>query len=182
LPDGSVATTYDARVREAREGRPVVLWVLVAVLALGCVVGGIQVAHARGSRDRSATQQERYAAAMSAADDVATAFVNVRHDTAARDLRRIGDLSTGPLKARYVDDVGRLVRAVRQQHTVTVGEVVWAGVVHVDSTGATVLVATHGTRSDRQTEGEEVARDLRLTIELVPVDDHWLATEIGQVS
>lgn len=158
------------------------LWVLVVVLALACVVGGIQVAHARGSRDRSATQQERYAAAMSAADDVATAFVNVRHDTARRDLGRIAALSTGPLKDRYVDDAGRLVRAIRQQHTVTTGTVVWAGVVRVDATGAAVLVATHGTRADRQTKGEEVARDLRLRVQLVPVDGHWLATDIRQVS
>jgi Mce-associated membrane protein len=181
LPDAGAVTTYDAGVREAGEGRPVVLWVLVVVLALGCVVGGVQVAQARDSRERRETQQERYAAALAAARDEATAFVNVRHDTAEKDLARIAAGATGPLKERYVDDVDRFLRALRRDRTVTSGSVVWAGVVRVSASEAIVLVATHGTRADRGTKGKPVTRDLRLRMQLVPVGDDWLTAEIRLV-
>jgi Mce-associated membrane protein len=181
LPDRGVGTTYDAGVREAREGRPVTLWLLVAVLTVACVVGGLQVAQAHDSRERSARQQERYAAALAAGSRVATAFVNVRHDTAGRDLARIAERATGPLKDRYTEEADELVRALRRDRTVTEGSVVWSGVVRVDATGATVLVATDGTRADRRTKNEPVARDLRLRLQLVPVGDDWLASDIRLV-
>jgi Mce-associated membrane protein len=181
LPDGSVASTYDARVREAGEGRLVALWALVSVLMLACVVGGVQVAHARDSRERGAERQQRYADALAAARTEASAFVNVSHDTAKKDLGRIADGATGPLKDRYVEDVDRFVAALRRDKTVTTGSVVWAGVVRVDAGGATVLVATKGTRADRTTEGQEVPRDLRLRLQLVPVDGHWRTSDIRQV-
>jgi Mce-associated membrane protein len=181
LPDGSVANTYDAGVREAGEGRPVALWALVSVLVLACVVGGVQVAHAHDSRERAAERQQRYADALAAARTEATAFVNVRHDTAEEDLGRIAAGATGPLKDRYVEDADRFVAALRRDKTVTTGSVVWAGVVRVDATGATVLVATTGTRADRTTSGEEVSRDLRLRLELVPVDGDWLTSDIRPV-
>ena len=63
---------------------------------------------------------------------------------------------------------------------VTEGEVLWSGVVRVDPSGATVLVATNGTRSDRRTAGP-VDRDLRLRIRLEPVDGTWLTSQIDQV-
>jgi Mce-associated membrane protein len=177
-----VSTTYDAGVREAREGPSVVSWVLVVVLAVACVVGGVQVAQARDSRERDVAQQERYAAALAAAEDVATAFVNIRHDSAERDLARIAALATGPLEERYTDDADRFVKALRRDRTVTQGAVVWTGVVRVDATQATVLVATKGTRADRRTKGEPVTRDLRLRLQLVHVGADWLASEIRLVS
>ncbi|MEO6510184.1 MAG: hypothetical protein ABIO16_04270 [Nocardioides sp.] len=168
-------------MREAREGRPVVLWLLVALLMVAGVVGGVQVAHARDSRDRSASQQERYAAALDAAGTVATAFVNIRHDRAEQDLARIAEHATGPLKDRYVDDADRFVKAFQREQTITTGSVVWAGVVRVDASAATVLVATHGTRADRSTDGKPVSRDLRLHVQLVSVDGAWLTSDIQQV-
>ena len=64
-------------MKEAREGPQVTLWVLVAVLAIACAVGGVQVAHAHDTRARDAAQQARYAATLAAATEEATAFVNV---------------------------------------------------------------------------------------------------------
>lgn len=157
------------------------LWLLIALLTVACVVGGVQVVHAHASRERSAIRQERYADAVTAAEAVATAFVNIRHDRAEVDLARIAELSTGPLKGRYVDDVDRLMKAFERDRTVTAGTVVWAGVVRVDASDATVLVATHGTRADRTTDGKPVIRDLRLRLQLVSVDGTWLASDIQQV-
>jgi Mce-associated membrane protein len=183
-----VATTYDAEVREAREGRSAApptlgtigLWLLVAVLAAACVVGGIQVAQARDARARDATQHARYAEAMAAASQEATAFVNVDHETAEEDLARIAAGATGQPRERYTDDVDRIVRSLRRDRLVTEGEVLWTGVVRVDATGATALVATTGTRADRRA-AEPEARDLRLRLQLVPVDDEWLTSEIVPV-
>jgi Mce-associated membrane protein len=173
---------YDARVREAREGPTVVLWVLVVVLAVACAVAGVQVAHTRDSRALSDAQQGRYAAALAAARAEATAYVNVSHTTAAADLARIAGGATGALKKRYASSTsGRYVRALRRNRTVTEGTVLWVGVVRVDPNGATVLVATQGTRTDRGTGGKPVTRDLRLRLELVPVGGRWLTSDIGLV-
>jgi Mce-associated membrane protein len=158
-----------------------VLWTIAVVLAVACVIGGVQVAQARESREHSATQQERYAAALAAAQGVATAFVNVSHDTAEEDLAAIAAVATGPLKDRYTQDADRFARALRRDRTVTEGSVVWTGVVRVDGSAAVVLVATDGTRADRRTRDEPVDRDLRLRIELVPVGGDWLATDIRLV-
>jgi Mce-associated membrane protein len=167
-------------VREAREGPTIALWLLVGILAVACAVGGMQVAQARDARARDATQHGRYAEAMDAASQEAMAFVNVDHETAEEDLARIAAGATGPLEERYTDDVDRIVRSLRRDRLVTEGEVLWTGVVRVDATSATVLVATTGTRSDRRTK-EPVARDLRLRLQLVPVNGEWLTSEIVPV-
>jgi Mce-associated membrane protein len=167
-------------VREAREGPTVVLGVLVGILAVVCVFGGVQVAQARDARARDAAQHARYADALAAATREATAFVNVSHQTAEQDLARIAAGATGELKDRYTEDVDRLVRRLRRDRLVTEGEVEWAGVVRVDAAGATVLVATTGSRTDRRTT-EPASRNLRLRLTLVPVDGDWLTTDIEQV-
>jgi Mce-associated membrane protein len=156
------------------------VWVLVGILAVGCAVGGVQVSQARDARARDDAQHARYAAAMEAAADEADAFVNLDHATAEADLARIAAGATGPLKERYTEDADRIARSVRRDRLVTEGEVLWTGVVRVDATSATVLVATTGTRTDRRTE-EPAARDLRLRLRLVPVDGVWLTSEIEPV-
>jgi Mce-associated membrane protein len=172
--------SYDAEVREAREGPTVALWLLVGFLAVACAVGGMQVAQARDGRAGDAAQHARYAEAMAAASEEATAFVNVDHETAEEDLARIAAGATGPLEERYTQDADRIARSLRRDRLVTEGEVLWVGTVRVDAGSATVLVATTGTRSDRRTK-EPVARDLRLRLRLVPVDGEWLTSEIEPV-
>lgn len=168
-------------MREAREGVSLALWVLVGVLAVVCAVGGIQVAKAHDARARDAAQHARYDATLDAATAEATAFVNVSHDTAEADLARIADGATGPLKDRYTEDVRQIVTSLRRDRTATTGEVLWAGVVRVDASNATVLVATDGTRKDRATKNEPTDRDLRLRLRLVAVDGVWLTSEIEVV-
>jgi Mce-associated membrane protein len=153
------------------------LWLLVGILAAVCAVGGMQVAQAHDARVRDDAQYARYAAALTAAGKEATAFVNVDHETAEDDLARIAAGATGPLKERYTEDVERIVRSLRRDRLVAEGEVLWTGVVRVDETSATVLVATTGTRSDRRTK-DPVARDLRLRLRLVPVGGEWLTSQI----
>jgi Mce-associated membrane protein len=143
-------------------------------------VGGLQAAQARDARAHNAEQHTRYAEALAAAADEATAFVNVSYETAEADLARIASGATGPFKDRYSRHVDRLVRSLRRDRAVTEGEVVWAGVVRVDASSATVLVATTGTRTDRQTT-EPAARDLRLRLQLVSVGGSWLTADIEQV-
>ena len=168
-------------MREAREGLSVALWVVVGVLAVACAAGGMQVAQAHDARAREAVQHARYDAALDAATAEVVAFANVSHETAEADLARIAAGATGPLRDRYTADVRRFVTSLRRNRTVTTGEVVWAGVVRVDASSATVLVATDGTRADRRTKDGPVDRDLRLRLRLVPVDDVWLTSEIGLV-
>lgn len=180
LPRRASPSPYDARVREAREGPNTLLWVLAGLLAVACAVGGMQVARVHDARAEASTQYERYGDALAAARDEATAFVNVDHASAEQDLARIAGGATGQLKDRYTEDADRIARSLRRDALVTEGEVLWAGVVRVDASGATVLVATTGTRRDRRTDGP-VARDLRLRLQLVPVDGDWLTSDIVQV-
>jgi Mce-associated membrane protein len=167
-------------VREAREGPPVALWVIAGLLALVCAVGGIQVARVHDARAGEDARHERYAAALAAAEEEATAYVNIDHSSAEEDLARIASRATGPLKERYTEDADRIVRSLRRDQVVTEGAVLWTGVVRVDQSGATVLVATTGTRTDRRTDGP-VDRNLRLSIRLERVGDAWLTSQIDQV-
>lgn len=167
-------------MREAREGPPVALWVVAGLLALACAVGGMQVARVHDDRAAEDVQHARYAAALAAATQQATAYVNIDHTSAEEDLARIASGATGSLKERYTEDADRIVRSLRRDRVVTEGEVLWSGVVRVDPSGATVLVATTGTRTDRRTDGP-VDRDLRLSIRLERVGDAWLTSQIDQV-
>ena len=72
MPRTAGATTYDAQVREATDGRPVALWVIVGLLALACAVGGVQVARVHDVRSDEDAQHTRYADAMAAAAEAAT--------------------------------------------------------------------------------------------------------------
>jgi Mce-associated membrane protein len=156
------------------------LWLLAGILAVACAVGGLQVRQARDERARDAEQHARYAQALAAAADEATAFVNVSHETAEQDLARIASGATGSFKERYTRDAQALARRLGRDRTVTEGTVVWAGVVRVDATSATVLVATDGTSADRHTD-KPLERDLRLQLRLQPVGGRWLTAEIVQV-
>jgi Mce-associated membrane protein len=154
--------------------------VLVALLAVACAVGGVQAWQTRDARAVESAQHARYADPLAAATAEATAFVNVDHATAEEDLARIAEGATGALAQRYTRDVDEIAAGLRHDRLVTRGKVLWAGVVRVDASGATVLVATTGTREDRRTDGP-VDRDLRLRLVLVPVDGAWLTSEIEQV-
>jgi Mce-associated membrane protein len=167
-------------VREAREGPTAALWVLAGLLAVACAVGGIQVARVHDVRAGEAAQHERYADALAAAGAEATAYVNVDHASAEEDLARIASGATGPLKERYTGDADRIARSLRRDRVVTEGEVLWTGVVRVDESSATVLVATTGTLTDRRTDGP-VDRNLRLSIRLERVESAWLTSQIDQV-
>ena len=152
--------------------------VLCALLAGICLVGGLQVAQAHGSRARAAEHQARYAAVLAAATRESTAFGNVSHDSARADLARIAAGATGPLKERYSSSADQFVRALQRNRTVTEGAVVWSGVVSLEPQRATVIVATSGTRADRRTGDKAVARDLRLRLELVLEAGRWLTSDI----
>lgn len=166
----------------AARARSTTVWVvLVGVLAVVCVVGGVLALQARGARAQADTRQVRYAAVLAAAEDESTAFVNVRHDTVAADLEKIAAGATGALRQRYTSSAPVFARALRRDRTVTVGSVVWSGVVALDATHATVIAATTGTRADRRTHGEPVARDLRLRLDLVLVGSRWLTSDIRTV-
>jgi len=154
------------------------LVVLCALLAVVCVVAGVQVAHARDARAQAATHQLLYAAVLDAASRESTAFVNISHETARADLARITAGATGALKDRYTSSADRFVRALQRDRTVTEGTVEWTAVVTLEETRASVIAATTGTRADRRTQGKAVARNLRLRLELVLEDGHWLTSDI----
>ena len=103
------------------------------------------------------------------------------HDARARDAAQHARYAAALDAATTEATAFVNVTSLRRDRTVTVGEVVWAGVVRVDTTSASVLVATEGTRADRRTKDASVERDLRLRLRLVSVDGVWLTSQIELV-
>jgi Mce-associated membrane protein len=58
------------------------------------------------------------------------------------------------------------------------GHVDWAGVVDLAGDHATVIAATTGTVANRRTDGEAVAREFRLRLDLVHADGAWLTSDL----
>ena len=58
------------------------------------------------------------------------------------------------------------------------GKVVWAGVVSLDEDSSRVIAATSGTVANKATQGEPVARNFRIQLDLELVDGEWLTSNL----
>lgn len=160
--------------------RNVLLLALVVGLFAATVVGGVLVWEADREREAAAVRQKPYGAVVRAARSHVLAVVNLRHDdpTTFEDARAG---ATGALLDDYARD-GEVVGPVRRNRSVLVGSVIWAGVEELAGDEASALVATTGTVTSRQTEGELVTRQLRLRVHLVREDGRWLADDLELVA
>jgi Mce-associated membrane protein len=153
-------------------------WLLAAVVLLLAlaVVGGLMVRRTHSDRATSDVQQARYAAVLGAADQEATAFVNLRHDRARSTIAAVADGATGAFGDRYGKSSSRVARVMRKHQSITQGKVIWSGVVDISPDRATVIVATVGTVANTSTSGKPVTRNLRLRFALVRSGDRWLTS------
>ncbi|HEX3929338.1 MAG TPA: hypothetical protein VHW64_01450 [Nocardioides sp.] len=157
------------------------LTMLVVVLALAAVLGGALSWRAHGDRAQAATRQERYGAALAAADAEVTAFVNLRYDRAASSVDAVATGATGEFREHYGRSAPQVIRVLRHSRSVMSGQVVWSGVSDISPTRATVIVATTGTVSNRRTHGVGRPRAFRFQVSLVRVDGRWLTSDVGFV-
>jgi Mce-associated membrane protein len=160
--------------------RNLVLLALVAALLLAAGAGAWLCRQAGAERARAAELQRGYGDVLAVARSHADAVVNLRHDDPATFEAARAD-ATGELGRDYLP-TGDVVAPLRRDRTVLQGDVSWAGVVDVRDDEATALVATTGTLSSRDTDGEPVERRLRLRLEMTRVGGDWLVTAVELVA
>ena len=151
------------------------LLVLLVVLA---VLGGALVRRTHQDRRDARAAQERYAAVLAAANAEATAFVNLRYDRAEQTVGAVAAGATGSFRADYTSASGHVIRVLQRHQSSMLGHVVWSGVVQLDPSSATVIVATTGTVANDRTGGRPVNRSYRLRLSLVARDDRWLTSNV----
>ena len=154
------------------------LTMLVVVLALAAVLGAALTWRAHEDRAVAATRQERYGAALAAADAEVTAFVNLRYDQAAQSVDAVARGAAGDFRAKYVSSAATVIRVLERNRSVMTGRVVWSGVSELTGDRATVIAATTGSVSNRRTHGQDRARDFRFRVSLVQRGGRWLTTDI----
>lgn len=158
--------------------------VLVAITAIRAVQDGDdrEVAAAVGGEGSlapaTAAEQERFAAVVDTATEVATAFVNIRYDDVDASIARVKELATGEFADQYDKSTDALLEVLGGSKAVMIGEVVWTGVVSSDADSATVIVATTGTVANTQTDNKPVARTFRLQLQLANVEGEWKASDL----
>lgn len=157
------------------------LLLLLVVLTVGVVLGGVLVWQTRADRAATETEQERYGEVVAAATAEAEAFVNIRYDDASSSLDRVAEGATGDFREQYTSSRDRVEQKIRRNRSVLEGEVLYTGVVDVDGNSATVLAATSGTVTSRQTDNQPVVREFRLRLELVRQGGRWLTSDLEVV-
>lgn len=160
----------------------IALYVVVLLLGGAAVVGGVMTWRTHGDRADTARQQERYGDVLAAATTEAEAFINIRYDDAQASIDAVAEGATGEFRDQYDTSSQSVIEVLRDNKSVMEGEVLWAGVVDLDGDSATVIAATTGTVSNKQTDDKPVERNFRLQLELVLEDGQWLTRDLQFVS
>lgn len=147
------------------------------VLLLACLGVGYLALGERADREDERAAQDRYAQVLDAAGDHVGLLVDLRHDDPAV-FEALAAGATERLAERYSSSDSPLVRAVRREQSVSEGSVVSIGVVTLDYSSATVLVAADATVTSRATDGEDDERQLRLRVDLLRPEGEWLVDDI----
>ena len=154
------------------------LYLLALLLACACVFGGVLVVQEHGTRARAAADQERYGDVLAAARSEVDAFINIDYRDAGSSIDAVAKGATGDFAKQYSSRTKGVEDVLRRNKSVMKGDVLWAGVVDVDSDSATVIAATKGTVANVRTGDKPVARYFRLKLDLQYVDGRWLTSNL----
>jgi Mce-associated membrane protein len=142
--------------------------VLASALAAGwSVVGYAKASGAADSRD----------AAVAAARQAMTDFVEVDPKSLDAGLRRVADSATGEFRTEFEKDRATLRAAYAKNGLQAHGEVLEAGVVAADDDSVTVLVALEQTVRTGA-GGAPQQRHYRVRVEMVPGRGRWLVSSL----
>jgi Mce-associated membrane protein len=128
--------------------------------------------------EASATEQQRYTDILAAASKEATAFVNIRYDTAQESIDAVMVGATGDFRDQYAQATDALITLLQDNKSIRTGEVIWAGVVAQDPDSATVILATTGTVQNNQTGANPKAENYRIQMDLVSEKGKWLTSDL----
>jgi Mce-associated membrane protein len=167
----------------------VALYVVVMVAAALLVVAAVRVLDDSGPTslpvkgvaeldEAPATEQERYADILASASKEATAFLNIRYDTAQESIDAVMAGATGDFRDQYAQATEALITLLQDNKSIRTGEVIWAGVVAQDPDSATVILATTGTVQNNQTGANPKAENYRIQMDLVAEKGRWLTSDL----
>lgn len=162
----------------AMASRTRLLYVVALLLVCACVALGVLVVGERGDRADAEESQERYGAVLASARAETEAFINIDYQTAQASIDKVADGATGEFKKQYTESVDSVIEVLEQNESVMDGKVVWAGVVSIDADSSRVIAATSGTVANKATQGEPVARNFRIQLDLQLVDGEWLTSNL----
>ena len=91
--------------------------------------------------EASGAEQQRYTDVLDSANDVATAFVNIRYDDAQASIDAVMEGATGAFRDQYAKSTEGVIQILEDNKSIMTGEVLWSGVVAQDPDSATVIVA-----------------------------------------
>jgi Mce-associated membrane protein len=167
--------------RVSRRTGLLLAYLAVLVLACACVVGGVAVARERDDRQRTddlVANAERYGEVMKAAEATALAMTNVDYRAPEESTEAVKATATGTFLDQYEAASSTLSDLAGTFKATLESEASATAVSSLDADSAVVLVATEGTVTNNETGAEPSARYFRFLIELVRVDDRWLANEL----
>ncbi len=167
----------------------VALYVVVMVAAALLVVAAVRVLDDSGPTSlpseglveldkASATEQDRYADILASASKEATAFLNIRYDTAQESIDAVMAGATGEFRDQYAQATDALITLLKDNKSIRTGEVIWAGVVAQDPDSATVILATTGTVQNNQTGANPKAENYRIQMQLAAEEGRWLTSDL----
>jgi len=159
--------------------RRIPLSAVAYVVLLGLVVATVLV----GLRLRSAADHsDAREAVTSAARQQAVNLLSIDYRSAARDLQRIVDGSTGDQQRIYSSQIQSFPGVLRQTKSVSTGEVVAAGLVSYHRDTAEVALAVNQSVSSTDAKGV-VNTSRRMVLDLRRVHGRWLVSKqtfVGQ--
>jgi len=159
----------------------VALYVVVALLAVACVVASLLsflTYREHDERTNAQVEQERYGDVIDAASTEALALVNIDY----RDLETTYDTvragATGDFLKEYTDSWDEQVDLFKQSKSVSTGKIRAAAVSSIDHDSATVMVVVEGTAQNNATENKPQQRRYRWRLDVVKVDGDWLTSKL----
>ncbi|NYI47130.1 Mce-associated membrane protein [Nocardioides aromaticivorans] len=126
--------------------------------------------------------QARVAAQLDSASEMAAAMTNLDYRDPDKAITTVQALASGDFLKQYNSATSDLKKLAAQAKSTMTGKVVWTGLVSGDKDSATVIVATTGTVSNKQTDFKERENNYRIQIELVLDKGKWLTRDLQFVT
>lgn len=174
-----VADPGPADVTGGGSRRRLLLPLLVYIALVGLIVGTVLVwLQLRSASHREDTRQE----VLSVARQQTVNLLSIDYRTAARDLQRIVDGSTGDQRRIYAAQVKSFPGVLSQTKSVSSGQVLAAGLVSYAGNKAEVALAVNQTVTSTEQNGS-LNTSRRIVLDLQRVHGRWLVSKqtfIGQ--
>ncbi|MBJ8344673.1 hypothetical protein [Antrihabitans sp. YC2-6] len=155
----------------------VLAFVLIAVAVTFTALAGAQLRDHHDAEEALAND----AAILSAANSGVTAMISVRDNSAADDVAKVLDQSTGAFKADFEQRSESFISVVQEAKVVTQGEVVASGIESRDGDSATVLVSATSTVSNAAGADNET-RSWRLRVTMTDDDGAYKMSNVEFVA